>query len=340
MDVFDSSRQTGREFWRLISEPNTVLRVLHRIGRMPAEFRYHFKERPSGYELNMCGILGYTLPGLDGDPGALFSKLAKVVPGFPTQEPRDHCFKLFDLLARLSGKGKWVERSGASAFFAADLVDSFSGMPIVYLDRDCVDTAVSVSRSPILVLFQIGLLIAEDIGINPYASNFDCGYQNTPPRIVQLLPECITAEIFDSFIGAPATMKRAILYLARMHHISEAVLEHVPAGILLRVRYEDLVRAPEDCLRRVGEFLGISDCGEWVDEMTPRVNLRPPGIPLDDRQRGELYELFNMLISDPSMLGRGRIGEVMDRVRRYGTQTALQYATLERRGDGRKHARD
>jgi putative sulfotransferase len=289
------TRWSGAEFWDVLTRPNEVVRVLHRIGRLPEEYRY--RTPADGAELRVPGLLGFTLPALSGDPDRLFAALAGAVPEFPERTPGEHCAALFDLLAELTGKSRWVERTGGSAGFAAPVLRLFPDTRVVYLNRDCVDTARSMSRMSYGVLLYLDLLLTEATGAGPYRG-MPLAEADVPPELRPLLPANLTAATFDRYLGAPDLVRYSVGALAVLHQTTELALAAVPPGRLLRLSYEDLRSAPHDRLTELAEFLDLPDPAPWITRCAARI--RPATAPpAADPQRTRLITLFDTIRTGP-----------------------------------------
>ena len=116
---------TGPAYWRVLSGPKEELSVLFKIGVPPKEVRYPASGRFNDDLVNLPRILAITLAKLTDDPDALFDQLAPRVEAFPTQSVGAHHQAFLDLLTELTGKQRWVERSGGSSQVTTSLLENF-----------------------------------------------------------------------------------------------------------------------------------------------------------------------------------------------------------------------
>ena len=140
----------------------------------------------------------------------MLGKLNNMVPYFPEQPLSAHFHQLFELLCELSDKDRWIEKSAASCLYAPDLLPMFPGAKIIYLMRDCVDVAMSMTHHP---MFQLGDLSMEFVlhsgidplplrsGIDPYSTGSSMPERELAPELERLLPEKLTADLLDEPAG-------------------------------------------------------------------------------------------------------------------------------------------
>jgi putative sulfotransferase len=140
---------SGAQFWSMLAACCRQHRALVRMNLLPPEFRYPAWGRRAGNLAELPLLLGYTLPSVCPDPDQLFDQLAARVPQFPTQPGSAHHAMFLDLLASLTGKEGWVERTGGSCGFAGAVLRVLPAeAKVVYLTRHAADTARSMSRHP------------------------------------------------------------------------------------------------------------------------------------------------------------------------------------------------
>ncbi|MDG4765699.1 sulfotransferase domain-containing protein [Solwaraspora sp. WMMD406] len=257
---------TGEAYWAVLSSPKPELSTLFTIGLPPKEVRYPSDGRWSGALAELPQLLAITLPKLTDDPDALFDELADQVPAFPVQSFAAHHRMFLDLLTRLTGKRRWVERSGGSSQIAPYLLRSFGDTKIVYLTRNWPDTARSMSRHPSFQLIQLRLEFVSRCGIDPFQMTPD---QKVPAELEHLLPDRITADLLRE---RGEDSKRYLGLCAFMSAQAEQALVDNPPAQLLTMRYEDLVADPVPELNRLGEFLDFADPDDWARQVAGQVS--------------------------------------------------------------------
>jgi len=256
---------TGSAYWSFLSTPSLQWQTAVRLGASAAEIRYPANGQWAGNLAAIPPIALITLPTISADPDSLFDLLAARVPDFPAQVLTRHHLMFLDLLASLQQRRRWVERSGGSSALADPLLARFPFDKVVYLTRDLADTALSMSRQ---VDFQFGVIRSElffQCGFDPY-NEFtpllarDSG-RGVPADMQCLLPEQMTVETLTERGGKVAQHKLVWLGMSRA---AEVALTKHPPPRLLRMRYEDLVAAPEEQLTRFAQFLGFADAAGWA----------------------------------------------------------------------------
>ncbi|GLY00750.1 MULTISPECIES: sulfotransferase [Actinoplanes] len=261
-----TAEMSGQEYWELLASPRADVATLFRIGLAPKEVRHY---PPTGRWVSdgqdMPRILGITLAKLTGDPDALYDRLAARVPDFPRQSlARQHALFL-DLLAGLLGRRRWVERSGGSSQIAKVLLDSYPEARIVYLTRNWVDTAKSMSRHSSFQMVQLRVEALNRYGIDPFQVRPG---DEVPAEMLPYMPERITAERLRERGTDPG---RYVHLCAFMSGQAEQALADTPPAMLHTLAYEDLLLDPVARLTEVGEFLLFDDPAGWADRVSARV---------------------------------------------------------------------
>ena len=272
---------TGARYWSLLSRSHSESEAMSRVGTVLSGLSDHRAERPAADQgtgertEGVPPIMLVTLPRIAARPDLLFAVLAEKVPHFPPQPLGLHHQMLLDLLATLTGKRRWVERSGASSPVAEPLLRAMPGARIVYLTRDIADTALSMSKH---VSFQFALARYE-FHVRYDADPYDPGLRSRPmpeaaelPEVLRrLLPDRITAGALRD-LGRDMTRYEAMC--ANMMSLAEQAFADLKPRHLHRIRYEDLVLNPAAELTRLGEFLGFADPASWAARAARQV--RPP----------------------------------------------------------------
>jgi putative sulfotransferase len=267
---------TGAEYWSVVSSPKAELSTLFRIGLPPKEVRYPKDGRWAGNMVELPRILAITLSKISSDPDALFDQLAARVPDFPTQSVNAHHQAFLDLLAQLTGRRRWVERSGGSSHVAQYLINGFPDAKIVYLNRNWEDSAKSMSKHPSFQLMQLRIEFLGRCGIDPF--RLQPG-QSVPEDLEKYLPDRLTSELLSE---RSHDVHRYLGLCAFMAAQAEQAIEDNPPKDLLMMRYEDLVVEPAAELTKLGEFLEFQDPADWAARMAPRVRVpekKPAPVP-------------------------------------------------------------
>lgn len=274
--VTEATQITGERYWAFLSETaKGTNRALLNLGVIPDEFRYPQTGRYAADMASVPPILRITLPTLVADPDELFDQLADRVPRFPRQPILAHHKMMLNVITNLTGRRRWVERSGGSSRIASYLLPAFPEARFVYLTRNVAATARSMSRHPAFQMGQVRQLFYVRYGVDPWQRG---GRQalpsdsEIPEDIRRLLPGRITREAMHEAMTGDLPRFEALA--SHMHGVAEQALADYQPRHLLRIRYEDLVAEPLAELTRLGEFLGFADPAGWASQTAGQV--RPP----------------------------------------------------------------
>jgi putative sulfotransferase len=261
---------TGGEYWATLSRPDRELgpggRLIRRPGWSPAQFSYPDTGRYAGDWSSIPSILVITLPQLTDAPDRLFDQLGELVPRFPPQAALGHHKMLLDLVANLTGKRRWVERTGGASDVAEPLLRTFRDAKIVYLTRNIPDTALSMSKHPAFQMTAIRDDLRTRYGVDPFAPLPD--EADLPAELRRLLPHRITPETLRE---AGRDIHRFEWMVAHMNGCAEQALADVPPRHLHRVRYENILDHPKEELTSLGEFLEFADPARWAAQVADQV---------------------------------------------------------------------
>jgi putative sulfotransferase len=279
-------RLTGGEYWAILSRPDrrpaTGRRLTRRPGWSPAQFSYPATGRYAGDPGSIPPILVIALPQLADDPDRLFDQLGDMVPGFPPQTALGHHKMLLDLLANLTGKLRWAERTGGSSDVAGPLLRTFRDAKIVYLTRNIPDTALSMSRHPAFQMTAVRDEFRIRYGVDPFAAGeYGTGSAlpddaDMPADLRRLLPHRITSEALR---GAGRDIHRFECMVAHMNGCAEQALADAKPRHLYRARYEDILDHPKKELTSLGEFLEFADPARWAAQVADQVRPAAARLP-------------------------------------------------------------
>ncbi|WP_432841961.1 hypothetical protein [Dactylosporangium sp. CA-092794] len=255
----------GAAYWRVLSSPKPEVATLFRIGLPPKELHYPAGGRWAGDMVELPRILAITLSKISDDPDALFDVLAERVPAFPVQSIAAHHRMFLDLLTELTGKRRWVERSGGSSNVTPYLLRGFPEARIVYLTRDREAIAKSMSRHPSFQLIQLRVEFIGRCGVDPFRMEPGA---TVPDDLAPYLPDRLTAARLRE---RGNDVRRYLGLCAFLTSQAEQALEDSPPEHLLRMRYEELVADPVGELERLGAFLQFDDPRSWARQVAGRV---------------------------------------------------------------------
>ncbi|WDZ86650.1 sulfotransferase domain-containing protein [Micromonospora cathayae] len=256
---------SGPEYWEVLASPKAELSTLFRIGLPPKELHYPATGRWGDRMVELPRILAITLSKVSDDPDGLFDQLAARVPDFPEQSVARHHQDFLDLLARLTGRVRWVERSGGSSHVAPYLLKGFPEAKIVYLTRAWEPTAKSMSRHSSFQLIQLRIEFLGRCGLDPFRVQPG---DEVPEEMVPYLPANLTAEALRE---RGQDLRRYLGLCAFMAAQAEqALTDHTPDHLLV-MKYEELVADPVAELVRLGSFLEFAQPRQWAEAVADRV---------------------------------------------------------------------
>jgi len=245
------------------------------IGAEPPEFLYplegghgaHRFSRSSGVPRVLC----VTLPAICDDPDSLYDRLAETLPSFPEQTAAEHYHQLFMQLAHWLERSRWVERSGASGFFADQLVKNFPGGKFIHLTRGTDATAQSMAKHSVFRFIALRMEFIRRCGTDVFSSAGDL--PGVPSELAELVPGRLSKESLAAWEPGISTFRMLVSF---QRNQIKAALKRLPEPQeqVLLVRYEDLLdnAAPE--FERIAGFLGFAHQSEWAKQATALVRRR------------------------------------------------------------------
>lgn len=253
---------TGAEFWTLLSttRPETAAVWRRHCGAPPAgSGRARFGSPP---------LLMVAFPHLTDQPEALHEEFGAYVAGQPLAGCAAHYSGAFEWLCARFGRPAWVERSGGSTWFLADLLRCWPAARYVHLVRDGRNVAVSMSQRP---GFRLAVLMADLQAAGGDGADM----------------AALAARLAG---GEPIELARFGEIWAQQVVSARDRLAALPTGQVLQLRYEDLVADPERELARLVEFFGLTGQTPpgWLRRSARRVERREPAwhhLPAPDQAR-------------------------------------------------------
>ncbi|TMD09980.1 MAG: sulfotransferase [Chloroflexi bacterium] len=287
--AFPSHPVDAASFWSILSTPRLKPIVMMRNGLTIDEFLY----RPGPHtrfntETGIPAICLTTLPHLTDDPDGLYEEIEVFVQAMRTNIVGEQYRQLFEWLKRRFGRTIWVERSGGSLRFVADLLTTFPEAQFVHIARDGRECALSMSRHHAFRLAVITAELRRWLGVDPYHSPVRPEGVKLPPDLDALCPERFDVDVYHNYTIPIEHF--GVLWSTQMitglRHLARVVPHRV-----LTIRYEDLIASPREELRRLQEFVGFDADEAWLDRASGLVRRNPlhwPELPEPDRARLEL----------------------------------------------------
>lgn len=299
---FPAGELTGMEYWSLLSTPHSFVTMAYRAGAPIEEFLYP-SEPGSRFNARtgIPPILVTPLPHLTSQPEQLFDEIAIFAQALEPADAATQHGRLFGWLRQKMGARVWVERSGYSLRYLAELIDFFPGARFVHLYRDGRECAYSMSRSGAFRLGAVWLKLQEALGVNPYLEEVPASV-DIPESLKPLMPGAFNLASFED-IDLPVedfgrTWSEQVL-------LGLDVLERLPAGRRMDLSYEDLTADLRGSLSRLAEFIGVEAPAAWIESASRLVTKRAPRwltLPEADREKLMLVcaEAMARLYQDPS----------------------------------------
>jgi len=261
-DQLPTRPMSGEEFWRELDRPDTRLDAMLRSGMKSDEDFYPYGR--GRFDL-VSGTprIARLLAATSDDPDALYDRFADQVPTWPTRPVMAHARAFFTEFAAGLGRSVTVERTGGGLVFLPVLRAHFPEARYVFLYRDGVDSAVSMSRHP---AFRFAALreLARVAGTQELAG------LPSSADVAAVRPEDI-----ESLINPPFDRERFMAYpippayfgwsWASQIRPGAAEMATVPHPLWTTMRYENLLREPRAELARLAGFLAVPAREQWLE---------------------------------------------------------------------------
>jgi nucleoside-diphosphate-sugar epimerase len=255
-------------FWKALSAPHPVFDALVRGGAGMPEFLYPglAGKRFNAVSGGIPAVCMTVLPHLSDNPDRVFDELAAEVPSWPDQPAAQHCARLFAWLAARFGSTVVVERSGFSLGSVPWMRRHFPGARFVHLHRNGPDSAVSMSRHTgfrLLLVFleamgALDLRALED-GAPELAAAFD------PAALpIGLAPVLGDRYDRDYLMNLDLPVARFATLWSELVRAGVFALSGLPADASMTLSYEDLIADPQERLRELARFIGVTAPVPWL----------------------------------------------------------------------------
>lgn len=257
--------------------------VMKRGGEVP-EVVYPFGEPGARHALGdpVPWALAIAIPRVSDEPDRLFDELLARVEASPTRPLAQHYRDLFDWLATRCGKTCWIERSGTSIDYLADLVHFFPEARFVHIHRDGREAALSMREYAVLrVAVAVMNGLAGDV-------------EYTHEALERLEREDGAA--IDRLLATRSPIELYGKYWSDQIQSGELARRKLSPEVFLDVRFEELVTRPLETLSKIADFLELPrDDGTGADAWIGRAaalsrglpKQRAPELPAEERGRLE-----------------------------------------------------
>ncbi|GAA4972008.1 sulfotransferase [Actinoplanes utahensis] len=258
--AFPDGPITGREFWQLLSAPDSHIDAMVRSGLKTAEQRYPYGTGRFREVSGVPAISHMTLPALTDNPDRLYDELAGEVPSWPQRPIGDHYRALFAWLTGRFGRPVLVERSGASLLYVQRLKTMFPEARFVHMFRDGPDCALSMSRHYGFRLMMLPQAAARKAGV-PVPGLIKKHLDRVPADFRRFFNDEFTV---DSLMAADLPLSDFGAFWSSMiqHGVRElAGTDH------LELSYERMLDDPRTELATLASYAGISADPAWLDRV-------------------------------------------------------------------------
>jgi putative sulfotransferase len=261
----------GPAFLERITTLSPFLRAAYRNGIRQGEILYQ-QGRHGDLPLDRVPPLALiTLPFLDAHPLDVLDAAAPLIRERGAAPLEDHMRFLFEWLAGRYGKSVWVERSGDSLLFVERLAEMFPDARFVHLYRDGRDVALSMSNHPDFRAKVSYYQTLSTLGVNAYRTRQAYGIARWHAWLETFLVRALPiSALTDAKVGAEA----CAAYWHRSTASGLSMLENLDEGRVHHLAYEQMVREPDDALRRLAHFIGVDAPPRWLSDAAALADVR------------------------------------------------------------------
>jgi putative sulfotransferase len=257
-DVFSDRRVSGPVFAEFLDRVDIANEVIHRRGVVPKEVL------SPGREHGVPPLMIATIPThFASDPEGAYQKLLQAVADFPAQTFREHYDALFAWLMDRTGKRYWVERSGTSVEYLAELAELYPDGRYVYLTRDGAECALSMQAH---VVFQFYVsthfepLTAEELRATEFGG---AAISPQDPISRRLRPDYLPARKYGE-------------YWSRQQALGFKGLARLNPAQVMYVQFEQVLADPEHWLQAIADFFGLPPRPGWTARAAALIEGIPP----------------------------------------------------------------
>ena len=285
----------GAELAELVGAEQPFVTAVLRRGYEVPEIVYPF-ERSGRYRRDeaLPWILVSMLPRLSDDPDTLDDEAQAFLRAQPERPARDHYLAFFDWLGARTGRPRWIERSGSSIDYLADLHAAFPEAYFLHLHRDGPETALSMRehhayRLPISILYRAPLDTGETLAdLGPLDLDAAPDGRDAISRILASRPP---AETFGRY------------WCDQIEH-GFAAVPAIARDRYREVRFEDLVERPAETLAEIASFFALPAEPGFLEQAAALVRGVPPA-RAPDLEAAEREALRAACAPGMERLGRG-----------------------------------
>ena len=144
----------GSELASRLKQDHPMLTAVLKRGYEVPEVAYPFGQNGARFDLGdpVPWCLGIALPRISQQPDQLFDDMIDFIEARPARPLAEHYRDIFCWLNDGHDRNWWIERSGGSIEYLAELRELFPEARIVHIHRDGCETALSMREYPVLRL--------------------------------------------------------------------------------------------------------------------------------------------------------------------------------------------
>jgi hypothetical protein len=249
---FQTEPVSGARLAEQLRLDHPMLTMVMKRGYEVPEVVYPFDDPKARHRLGdaVPWALAIAIPRISGEPDALFDELLAEVERAPTRPLSEHYRAVFDWLVRRSGKQCWIERSGTSIEFLAELKAFFPDARFVHIHRDGREAALSMREYAVL---RVAVAV-----MNGLVGEIEYSHEG----LTRLEREDGAA--IDRLLETRPPIELYGKYWSDQIQSGERAREQLADADLLAVRFEDLVTEPREVLGSIARFFELPDDDDWI----------------------------------------------------------------------------
>lgn len=240
---FQSGQVDAAELTDFLTAEQAVTTEVLARGYTADEICYPFGEPQARLKVGdrLPWLLISMLSRLSDDPDTLFTKLESYLRERPTQPLQRHYPQIFDWLARESGGRLWIERSGSSVDYMADLIAMFPDARFVHIHRDGREAALSIRAHP---FYRLGVAL-----------------------LMNLFPDHLEEDkLIDYVLETPPPLEAVGEYWSNQVVNGKQAAELLDDRHYLEVSFEALVENPVSVLHDISAFFELPPDETFLQE--------------------------------------------------------------------------
>ena len=257
---FAPGLHTGAEVAEILSTPDPVTREALSRGYDAEEVTYPFRPVDRFTRDDpLPWILVSTLAYLTDDPDDLFDRTVAWLRARPAAPMADHYRALFAWWTSGADGSAWIERSGSSVDYLAELADLFPDARFVHIHRDGAEVALSMREH---AMYRLAVQLT--YGVVPDGVDADDTSDEGRDRLITAWLE-----------GSPPVELYGRYWSDQMERGAAAAVA-LPPERLHTVSFEALVTDPLEHMAAIAGFFGLEEDRGFAERAAALVRGVPP----------------------------------------------------------------